>query len=105
MSKTDISALTDVQLVHHELGLQRTMFGHQLRHRMNQLENNSVLKTTRREIARAQTALRARELAAGADRGSLRQAHASTFVPAALGSTDAGSGFLKGLLDKPEAAE
>lgn len=99
MKKIDLSSMTDEQLVHHELGLERTLFGHQLRHRLNQLENNSVLKRTRREIARAQTALRARELDNGLGRGQLRQKHASTFVPAAVGASDAGGGFLKGLLD------
>ena len=101
MSKTDISTFSDEQLVHHELGLERTLFGHSLRHRLNQLENNSVLKRTRREIARAQTAMRARELVSGMHRGSLRQMHSGTFVPAALGAADAGGGFLKGLLEQP----
>lgn len=103
MSKTDLQTLSDEQLVHLELGLERTLFGHQLRHRLNQLDNNSVLKRTRREIARSQTALRARELVNGLQRGALRQAHASTFVPAAPTAGDAGGGFLKGLLSEPSA--
>lgn len=97
MSKTDLSNLSDEQLVHHELGLERTLFGHALKHRLNQLDNNSVLKATRREIARAQTALRARELTGGLVRGALRQQHAGSFKPAAA-AADAGGGFLKGLL-------
>lgn len=101
MSKIDVSTFSDEQLVHHELGLERTLFGHTLRHRLNQLENNSVLKRTRREIARAQTAMRSRELANGLNRGALRQLHSGSFVPAVLGSADAGGGFLKGLLEQP----
>lgn len=104
MSKTDLSNLSDEQLVHHELGLERTLFGHTLRHRLNQLENNSVLKRTRRDIARAQTALRGRELANGLNRGALRQLHSGSFVPAAVGASDAGGGFLKGLLEQPGAS-
>ncbi len=100
MKNVDLSTMSDEQLVHHELTLERTLFGHQLRHRLNQLENNSVLKRTRREIARAQTALRSRELDSGVVRGQLRQKHAASFVPAALGSADAGGGFLKGLMEK-----
>ncbi len=103
MSNTDLSTLSDEQLVHHELTLERTLFGHQLRHRLNQLDNNSVLKRTRREIARAQTAMRSRELVGGMTRGSLRQMHMGSFVPAALGSADVAGGFLKGLLAQPAA--
>jgi len=104
MSKTDLSTFSDEQLVHHELGLERTLFGHTLRHRLNQLENNSVLKRTRRDIARAQTAVRSRELANGLNRGALRQLHSGSFVPAAVGASDAGGSFLKGLLEQPVAS-
>lgn len=104
MKTENLTAFSDEQLVHHELGLERTLFGHQLRHRLSQLDNNSVLKRTRREIARAQTAVRARELQEGLNRGSLRQRHAASFVPAAAEGSDAGGGFLKGLLDQPTAS-
>lgn len=104
MIKTDLQNLSDEQLVHHELGLERALFGHQLRHRLNQLDNNSVLKRTRREIARSQTALRSRELVNGLSRGALRQQHAASFVPASAAAADAGGGFLKGLLNQPSDA-
>ena len=39
MSKTDLQNFSDEQLVHHELGLERTLFGHTLRHRLNQLDS------------------------------------------------------------------
>jgi len=100
MKNVDLTTMSDEQLVHHELTLERTLFGHQLRHRLNQLDNNSVLKRTRREIARAQTAMRTRELENGVARGQLRQKHATSFVPVALGAGDAGGGFLKGLMEK-----
>lgn len=103
MIKTDLQNLSDEQLVHHELGLERALFGHQLRHRLNQLDNNSVLKRTRREIARSQTALRSRELVSGLNCGALRQQHAPSFVPASAAAADAGGGFLKALLTAPSA--
>ena len=102
MKNVDLNPMSDEQLVHHELGLERTLFGHQLRHRLSQLDNNSLLKNTRREIARAQTALRARELVNGLNRGALRQQHLASFVPAAP-AVDAGGGFLQGLLGQPAA--
>ena len=69
MKIDELASLGDEQLVHKELELERTMMGHTFRHRLQQLENTSVLKTTRRDIARTQTLLVAREHEAGLQRG------------------------------------
>ncbi|GDX78837.1 hypothetical protein LBMAG42_06480 [Deltaproteobacteria bacterium] len=107
MSKsTDLSALSDEALVHNELNSQRVLAAHQLRHVTGKLENNSLLGKARREIARAQTEIRRRELANGLVNGALRSAHLGTFKPGALGAgQEAGGGFLKNVLDSNQGAE
>ena len=107
MSKTiDLSALSDEQLVHNELNAQRELAAHQLRHVTGKLENNSLLGKARKAIARAQTELRRRELAAGLVNGELRSRHLGSFKPAALGAVrEAGGGFLKNVLDGTPSAE
>lgn len=100
MKASEIQALSDEALVHKELSLERTLVQHQFRHRLGQLENTSVLKSTRRDIARAQTELSRRETAAGGGKGSLRARHAGTWKPEVAASSDAGGGFLKGLTEQ-----
>jgi large subunit ribosomal protein L29 len=107
MKVDELTALGDEQLVHKELELERSRLGHTFRHRLGQLENTSVIKTIRRDIARAQTLLGARERAGGLGKGSLRAQHRGTFVPSAAAAAAGGAGedFLKGILDKRDAAE
>ena len=107
MKIDELASLGDEQLVHKELELERAMMGHTFRHRLQQLENTSVLKTTRRDIARAQTLLVAREREAGLQRGSLKARYRSSFVLVASGAAagNAGDDFLKGVLDGRESAE
>lgn len=100
MKSKEIQALSDEALVHKELSLERTLVQHQFRHRLGQLENTSVLKSARRDIARAQTELTRREAETGAGKGSLRAQHAGTWKPEVAVSSDAGGGFLKGLTDQ-----
>lgn len=103
--KTDLSALTDEQLVHHELNSERVLAGHQLRHVTGKLEDNSLLGKARREIARAQTELRRREIAGGVAAGGLRSKHLGSFKPAALQASGPSADFLKSMLDSAEAPE
>jgi ribosomal protein L29 len=105
-NRTDLSALSDAELVHRSLDLERTLAGHQLRHRIGKLENNSVLGATRRDIARANTEIRRRELASQGVNGSLRSAHLGSWKPAAATqASEAGGGFLKSMLDEAPKAE
>ena len=107
MKVDELASLGDEQLVHKELELERTMMAHTFRHRLGQLENTSVLKTTRRDIARAQTLLVSRERDGGLQRGALKARHRSSFVPsqAAAAAAGAGDDFLKGILDSREPTE
>lgn len=106
MKSEDLSTLTDEQLVHRELDLERTLLAHQLRHNTGRLENTSQLAKTRKSIARAQTEVRRRELGAGLVNGALRSKHLGSFTPSTTGSdAGAGTGFLNQMLDgaaKPE---
>ena len=106
MKVSELASLSDEQLVHKELELERSMLAHTFRHRLGQLENTSVLRETRRAIARAETLLTSRERAAGLSKGSLKGRFQATFVPSApVAAGGAGEGFLKGILDKKESAE
>ena len=107
MSKTiDLSELSDEALVHNELNGQRVLAGHQLRHVTGKLENNSLLGKARRSIARSQTEIRRRELAAGLNTGALRSQHLGSFKPGSMSTTqEAGGGFLKNMLDTEQPAE
>lgn len=105
-NKIDLSGLTDEQLVHRGLDLERALMGHQLRHRLGKLENNSLLGKARRDIARAKTELRRRELAASLPPGALYSRHVAAWTPAAAEApVEAGGGFLKSVLDGSPAAE
>lgn len=108
MKYDEINAFADEQLVHHEMALERTLMGHLIRHRLGKLENTSVLKKVRADIARTQTAITAREQLAGVNKGALRAKFSSSFVapaPVAAGATESGAGFLQGVLDTEQPAE
>ena len=108
MAKTDLSGLSDEQLVHKELGLERELIDASFRLRTGQLDDNSKTGKLRREIARVRTEERAREQAQGLSKDGLRTQHRSSFRPAAApvgggeGETSAAQkgGFLSGLAGK-----
>lgn len=103
-NQTDLSGMSDEQLVHRGLDLERSLAAHHLRHRLNKLENNSLLGSARRDIARAKTELRCRELAKGLAKGALHDQHVGSWTPTSLAaSTEAGGGFLKSVLDGAES--
>jgi large subunit ribosomal protein L29 len=107
MKANELNELSDEQLVHKELELERSLLASTFRHRLNQLENTSVLGKARKDIARAETILRSREVAQGLPKGTLKAKFASSFVPPQpeAGGEGAGAGFLKGILDKGESPE
>lgn len=106
MKFEELAPLTDEQVVHKEMELERVLLGHQFRHRTGRLENTSLLAKARKDIARTQTEIRRREVEAGFTKGSLRSKHCGTFVPAALVSESAaGGGFLDKMLDGQTPAE
>jgi ribosomal protein L29 len=107
MEYTELTDLTDEALVHRELALERELVSARFRLHTNQLEDTSVLKKLRRDIARLQTQARDRERTQGLRRNALRDAHRSSYQPAviAAASSDDGGGFLSGIVDKIQPSD
>ena len=108
MNSTEIIDFSDEKLVHTELQMERELIAARFRHYTSQLEDNSVLKSLRRDIARLQTAVRQREIAQDLPKNSLRNRHASSFQPEAgdgAGLVEGASDFLKGIVDKVTPGE
>lgn len=103
MAKQNFDALSDEQLVHKELGLERDLIAASFRQKTGQLEDTASLRRMRRDIARLRTAQRQRELQQGLGKDSLRNRFRATFVPSAGDQAEApqgSGGFLKGIVDK-----
>lgn len=102
MNFAELSDLSDEQLVHAELSLERNLVTARFQHATNQLADSSQLKKLRRDIARIRTACRTRELENGLRKNALRDQYATSFVPAAADATEgsASGGFLSGIVDK-----
>jgi len=105
MELASIRNLTDEQLVHAELSLERDLVAATFQHRTGQLDDSSMLGKMRKAIARLRTLQRERERDAGSARDSLRNSYRGTFDAAsAVSSQDApegaSAGFLQGIVDK-----
>ena len=102
MDANGLRGLDDQGLVHQELSWEFELTRKSLEHRSDALEDVSVLKKLRRDIARAQTVQRERERDQGLQTGTLRRTHRASFN-ARSGSAAAGaegqasSGFLSGV--------
>lgn len=106
MRFSDLGSLSDAELVHSEMKLERELTATRFRLYTSQLEDSSRLSKVRKDIARFQTAIRSRERAAGLPRNALRSQHAATFQAAAVeGDSASQSAFLKGFIDKDKATE
>lgn len=114
MKYAELNSLSDEKLVHRELDLERQLLEMNFRKKLGQLEDTSRLAKVRRDIARARTVERQRELAQGLSKDALRGRYASSwrFVPAAAAAEGAEQapaggrrGFLKGLVDKIKGNE
>ena len=102
MRYVEIKDLSDEQLVHREMSIERDLLGARFRLHTDQLEDTSSLKKMRRDIARLQTASRERERAQGLRKNTLRDRYRATFTPtegAESAPAASGGGFLQGILD------
>jgi len=96
------SDLSDEQLIHKALQIERDLVTARFKHSMNQLENTARLRVLRREIARIQTEARVRELKAELPKNALLARHQASFG-ATRGVAPAQpekGGFLSGIVDK-----
>lgn len=108
MKANELNGLSDEQLVHRELELERALLNATFRHRLNRLENTSLLGKARKDIARCETLLTTREQSQGLQKGSLKAKYRGSWTPSAPqqgGEQEAGAGFLKGILDTKDATE
>jgi large subunit ribosomal protein L29 len=64
MRASDLRDLTDTELREHILTQRRELFGLRFQHATSELENTASLKRAKREIARALTIQREREMQA-----------------------------------------
>ena len=106
MDYKDFQALTDEQLVHKGLQIERDLIAARFALQTNQLADTSAVGKYRKDLARVQTSLRERERAAGQGRNHLSALYGKTFQPA-VSSENAGegAGFLKGIVDKISSNE
>ena len=79
MKMSEIKELTDAQLVHKELQLQRSLVQARIDKQLGASENTSVFSALRKDIARLRTAQRQREIDQGLATDSLRNTHRKTF--------------------------
>jgi ribosomal protein L29 len=106
MNTQEINTMSDQKLVHTELQLERDLIAARFAHRTSQLDDNSVMKKIRRDIARLRTAARGREVAQSIPKDALKAAHQKSFAPEAGGEAGVdGAGFLKGIVDKVASNE
>lgn len=100
MKYSELSALSDEELVHKELELEHMLVGARFRLYTNQLDDSSALRKLRRDVARVRTAERDRERSQGLPKNALRDRHAGGFAPSQTATADGGGSFLKGVVDK-----
>ena len=101
---TELKALTDEQVVHAELHLDRDLVSLRFRKSADQLRNVNQIKVVRRNIARVRTEQRRRELDAGLTKNALLEQHRATFTAAAAVQTE-GSSFAADLNEQMEDGE
>ena len=106
MKMSEIKELTDEQLVHRELQIERQIIDARFQKEVGTLENTSVFMVLRKNIARLRTEQRQREIAQNLNNDSLRNKFRSTFQVAENAPLSGqGDGFLKGISDKLDADE
>jgi len=100
----NLQGMTDEQLVHTELQLDREIVSLRFRKNASQLRNVNLIKEARRNIARFRSEQRRRELALGLPKDSLKDLHRLTFTASAVSSFE-GSSFASDLNEQMEDGE
>jgi ribosomal protein L29 len=102
-SSTAFADLSDEDLVHRVLQVERDLVSARFEHSMNQLANTASLRDMRAEIARLRTEARRRERDGGLGKNALLARHRGTFAApgraAPAGPVEKGR-FLSGIVDK-----
>ena len=99
--KKQLAEMSDEQLVHAELQLDRDLVTLRFQKKAGNGRNVHKLKQTRRAIARLKTEQTAREKAAGVAKGSFLAQYKASFKPLD-GDLDSGSSFMADLNEQME---
>lgn len=101
MKMTEITELSDEQLVHQELTIERQIVDARFQKQMGTLENTAVFSGFRKDIARLRTEQRRREKQNNLPKNSFRSKYSGSFTHTVDQSSSTESeGFLKGISDK-----
>ena len=99
MKMSDIKDLSDEQLVHTELSLERKLINSRIKKSFGTLEDSSASSKIRKDIARIQTEVTMRQKLQVLSKNAFKGLYAKTFVAEQLEDTNNGD-FLKGIADK-----
>jgi ribosomal protein L29 len=106
MKTTEINAMTDEQLVHKGLQIERDLIAAKFSLKTNQLQDTSVVGKFRKDMARLHGVIRTREIDAGLGRNAMQSLHGKSFQAVDLATEGGeGAGFLKGIVDKISSNE
>jgi len=107
MQYAKLNDLSDEQLVHRDLQLERELIDTSFQKKTGQLEDSSRMAKLRKDIARARTAQRERESAQKLVGNALRDQHRGSFKPSDVATevAEGAGGFLKGIVDKVKSDE
>ena len=103
-NNTELKALSDEELVHAELQLDRDLIALRFRKNSNQLRDVMQIKQVRRNIARTRTDQRRREIEAQQAMNTLLEMHRASFKAAVTQSVE-GSSFAADLNEQMEDGE
>jgi large subunit ribosomal protein L29 len=101
MNMSEVKELSNEQLVHTELQLERDLIDARFQKELGTLENSSVFSVIRKDIARLRTEQRSREITEGLGSDSLRNKFRGSFQASEKEEEESsGTGFLKGISEK-----
>ena len=99
MKMSEVKELTDEQLVHTELSLERTLIDARIRKSFGTLEDSSIFAKIRKDIARIQTEVTLREKQQGLGKNCFKAQYRNSFVYEKEEAESKGE-FLKDIADK-----
>ena len=100
MKMSEIRELTDEQLVHKELALERQLIDARFKKQFGTLEDTSVFSKIRKDIARLQTEQSKRQAEQNLGKNGLKMLHSKTFNPSQEENEEGTQDFLQNIADK-----
>lgn len=99
MKMSEIKSLSDEELVHKELSLERSLIDARIKKSFGTLEDTSSFAKIRKDIARIQTETTSREKAQSIEKNGLKAKFRKSFVPTKA-TEEASGDFLQDIADK-----